>query len=142
MKSFFLAGLLLLSTTFYATAQSGPGQHADSTVFVTVDQMPEYPGGLAEFAKYLQVSMVYPKEARIKGTEGTVYVGFVVEKTGEVSSVSVLKGISAECNAEAARVIQGSKPWIPGQAKGKTVRVRLVMPIKFSLTRAQKKEKG
>jgi periplasmic protein TonB len=138
MKHIFLAGFLFLSVAFYATAQSESSQDADSTIFTRVEKAPLYPGGHAEFMKYVQLTMVYPKEARIKRTEGTVYVAFVVEKTGEISNVSILKGLSAECDAEAARVIRESKPWIPGQVDGKPVSVKLVLPMNFSLSSKQK----
>ena len=83
--------------------------------------------------KFLQKNIVYPHQARRMGIEGRVFVEFVVGVDGGISQVKVLKGLGAGCDKEAMRVIQKSPKWIPGKQRGKSVRVRMVVPLKFSL---------
>ncbi|KOY84820.1 hypothetical protein AD998_00460 [bacterium 336/3] len=94
-----------------------------------------FEGGINEFRKQLQKQIVYPSLARKKGTEGTVHLQFVVEKDGSISNISVLKGIGDGCDEESVRALEKiTKRWASGKdAKGKSVRVRKTIPIKFAL---------
>jgi protein TonB len=67
------------------------------------------------------------------GTEGSVFVSFVVDRAGTISEISVVKGISAECDKEAVRVVGMMPPWKPGKQNGKAVKSRFVLPVKFKL---------
>ncbi|HEY0744635.1 MAG TPA: TonB family protein [Chryseosolibacter sp.] len=102
-------------------------------IFTVVEQQPEFAGGYDALASYLRNNMQYPKSARKMGVEGTVHVSFLVSKTGSISEVTVLRGISAECDKEAVRVVERMPAWKPGRQNGHAVHVRLVMPLKFRL---------
>jgi protein TonB len=62
-----------------------------------------------------------------------VYIKFVVEKDGSITDIQVIKGIGSGCDKEAVRVLKGAPKWIPGEQRGKPVRVRRSLPIVFSL---------
>jgi periplasmic protein TonB len=102
-------------------------------IFTVVEQQPEFAGGYDALANYLRANMQYPKTARKMGIEGTVHVSFLVSKTGTISEVKVLRGIMAECDKEAIRVVEKMPSWKPGKQNGHPVHVRLVMPLKFRL---------
>jgi len=99
-----------------------------------VEQNPEYPGGEEARTRFLQKNIKYPRMARESGIQGTVYVTFVVSKTGEISNVTVVRGIGAGCDEEAVRVIKLMPKWIPGRQNGKPVPVWFNFPLKFTLT--------
>lgn len=105
----------------------------DNEVFTVVEQQPEFEGGYDALRRFLKENMRYPKSARRMGVDGTVHVSFLVNKTGSISEVKVLRGISADCDAEAIRVVEKMPPWKPGKQNGRAVYVRMIMPIKFSL---------
>jgi protein TonB len=100
---------------------------------MVVEQQAEYPGGLESMAKFLQKNVKYPAAARRMGIEGSVFVSFVVDKEGKISDPQVVKGISAECDKEAIRVVNLMPPWKPGKQNGRAVKSRFVLPIKFKL---------
>jgi protein TonB len=102
-------------------------------VYMVVEQQPEFPGGLAAMMKFLQSNIKYPSQARRMGTEGSVFVEFVVDQAGNINNPRVIKGIGAGCDEEAVRVIQKMPPWKPGKQNGKAVKVRFVLPVKFVL---------
>ena len=102
-------------------------------IFTVVEQQPEFAGGYDALTAFLKTNMQYPKLARKMGIEGTVHVSFLVSKTGSISEVKVLRGISAECDKEAIRVVEKMPAWTPGKQNGHPVHVRLVMPLKFRL---------
>ncbi len=105
----------------------------DNTIFTVVEQQAEFPGGFEAMAKFLAKNMKYPAQARRMGIEGSVYVSFVIDRDGNISDPQVIKGISAECDKEAVRVVKLMPPWNPGKQNGKAVRCRFVLPIKFKL---------
>jgi protein TonB len=83
--------------------------------------------------KQIKEDIKYPKNPLADGIEGTVYVYFVVDKDGTVSDVSIARGVHPELDAEAMRVVKKFKPFEPGKNLGKTKRVRLIQPIRFSI---------
>ncbi|MBV8254063.1 MAG: energy transducer TonB [Chitinophaga sp.] len=102
--------------------------------FITVEIMPEFPGGLDALGRYLQRNMRYPDAARENGIYGTVPVQFVVSPDGSIGDVKVLgarKGGGLE--EEAMRVIKGMPKWKPGRQGGRNVPVYFTIPVKFQL---------
>jgi protein TonB len=102
-------------------------------VFTVVEQQPEFEGGYNAMINFIKQNMRYPASARRMDIDGTVHVSFLVSKTGAISEVKVLRGIQAECDNEAIRVVQMMPPWKPGKQNGKPVFVRFILPIKFKL---------
>ncbi|MBQ4398355.1 MAG: M56 family metallopeptidase [Bacteroidales bacterium] len=105
----------------------------EDTVYQTVEEMPEFPGGAEAMMKSIAGNIKYPEAAIDKNIEGRVFVSFVIEKDGSVSNVKVLRGIGGGCDEEAVRVIKGMPKWKPGIQEGKPVRVSYMMPINFKL---------
>jgi len=95
---------------------------------------PEFPGGPAEMAKWIQKNVVYPELSREMGEQGTVYVQFVVNKNGSIEQTKILRGVSDALDKEAKRVVGDMPRWKPGEQAGKPVRVRYTIPIKFKLS--------
>jgi len=105
----------------------------EQQIFMVVENAPAFPGGDAARMKFLQDNIKYPQMARESGIQGTVYVTFVVERSGAVTDVKILRGIGGGCDEEAVRVVQNMPKWEPGKQRGKPVRVQFNMPIKFTL---------
>ena len=103
--------------------------------FVLVEQMPKFPGGENAMFKYISDNIVYPKSAQKSGIAGTVYIFFIIDKKGNVTSTEVRRGVKGgeELNTEALRVIKEMPQWEPGYQNGKPVSVQLTVPIKFTL---------
>jgi protein TonB len=98
-----------------------------------VEFYPEFPGGMAAWSKFIQRNLRYPYAAQENGTQGKVYLSFVVEKDGSISDVRVMKGIGFGCDEEAVRVIKKSPKWKAGSQNNQAVRVRYTMPIGYML---------
>lgn len=108
-------------------------EEEENKIFTVVEQQPEFEGGYEAMMNFIRKNMRYPASARRMGVDGTVYVSFVVSKDGSISEVKTIRGISADCDAEAMRVVSMMPPWKPGKQNGKPVFVRFVLPIKFKL---------
>ena len=57
-----------------------------------------------------------------------------MERNGIVSNVEVARGIGYGCDEEAKNAVEKMPIWTPGKQRGKPVRVRLVLPVMFSLS--------
>ncbi|MCX6244444.1 MAG: TonB family protein [Bacteroidetes bacterium] len=108
-------------------------QEAPKEIFTVVEEQPGYPGGDEARIKFLQANIKYPEEAKELGTQGKVFVTFVVEVDGSITDVRVLRGIGAGCDEEAIRVVKSMPKWVPGKQRGVPVRVQFNLPIKFTL---------
>ncbi|OQX75503.1 MAG: hypothetical protein B6D64_11525 [Bacteroidetes bacterium 4484_276] len=84
------------------------------------------------FNQFIAKNLVYPEAAMKQNIRGTVEVFFVVEPSGRVSNVKVLKPVGAGCSQEAIRLIKMLK-WMPGIKDGKAVRTKLILKISFNL---------
>ena len=108
-------------------------KETERKVFDVVEQMPAYPGGLAELMKYLSMNVHYPEAAEKAGTQGRVLVKFIVEEDGTISDAKVVRKVSDELDAEALRVVSAMPKWTPGRQNGQPVRVNYTMPVTFRL---------
>lgn len=107
----------------------------DDDVYEVVENMPEFPnGGMGELMKYLSANIRYPEAAHKAGIQGRVTVQFVVGKDGSIGNVSILRGVNADLDAEAIRVISSMPKWKPGTQKGEPVKVKYTVPVMFRLT--------
>lgn len=98
-----------------------------------VESYPEFPGGMAAWAKFIQKNLRYPSSAQDNEIQGKVYINFVVEKDGSITDVTVVKGIGYGCDEEAVRVLKKSPRWKAGLQNNQAVRVRYSMPIGYVL---------
>ena len=121
-----------------AMAQETP---TDTTVYRVVEKMPEYPEGINKLMKDIRTSTdnywkkrypkgkpVYPCE---QGVSGRVIVSFVINENGQVTDPEVLRRVDKDLDKEAIRIIKSMPRWIPGEHKGKKVKVRLTLPVMF-----------
>lgn len=92
-----------------------------------------FPGGVADMKRWIAENMVYPQMAIENEQEGTVYVSFVVELDGSISNVDISRKIDEDLDREAKRVVRQMPKWKAGEAGGKKVRTKCVIPIKFQL---------
>ena len=82
---------------------------------------------------FLASHVKYPKEAKEAGTEGTVYVSFIIDEMGNVTHPSILRDIGNGCGEAAIDILKAMPRWEPGKDKGKNVKVKLNLPVQFFL---------
>lgn len=108
-------------------------QEEEEEIWVSVEEDPEFPGGLEALAKFLAENIQYPQLAKENNITGKVYLTFVVEKNGTVGNVKILRDIGGGCGAEAVRVVKSMPKWKPGKQQGQAVRTQFNLPIGFYL---------
>lgn len=117
------------------TGETGPGPERRKTeeTFVSVEQMPEYPGGQEALMAFIRKNLRYPKEAIDLEIQGKVYISFIVNARGKIEDAKVIRGIGGGCNEEALRVVNAMPKWKPGKQNGQEVKVYYTLPISFKL---------
>lgn len=104
-----------------------------SGAYTVVEQMPEYPGGMAEMMGYIMKNIKYPVEAQKAGIQGKVVVQIIVDTEGNITNPKIIRSAGSLLDAEAIRLTKAMPKWKPGKQKGKAVSVKYTYPIEFKL---------
>ena len=105
----------------------------EQQIFQVVEEMPEFPGGMAECLKFLSQNIRYPAISQENGVQGRVIVQFVVNQDGSIVDPVVVRSVDPYLDKEALRVISMMPKWKPGKQRGKAVRVKYTVPVTFKL---------
>ena len=134
MKRFCFLLLIIVSSVRMVSAQEIVTSQEEEMVFVTVEEQPEFPGGVQALLNYLSQNIQYPDESRANGSQGRVFVRFVVDDDGSVGGCEVIRSSGdILLDKEAVRVVESMPAWKPGSISGIPVRVYYVLPISFKL---------
>lgn len=136
LRSYYPQGQLKRIERYLAGEfQSGECFREDGTPreFTRMQQVPEFPGGEAAMKEFIKKNFEYPRKARKNGVEGQVLISFVVDKTGEVTDIRVIRDIGWGCGQEAVRLLRIMPRWTPGLSDDNPVKVRYSMPLNFYL---------
>lgn len=114
-------------------------------IFTVVEEMPRFPGcesipakserqqcANEEMLRFIYKHLKWPASPEARGSS-TVVVRFSVMPDGSIEQIRILRGISAEVDAEVIRVIELMPKWIPGRQRGRAVKVGYNLPIKVCL---------
>ena len=106
----------------------------EDVVFQVVEQQPEFPGGLQALYKYLADNINYPRVSRENGSQGRVFIRFVVNTDGSIQDAEVIRSSGdVYLDREAVRLVSSMPKWSPGMQAGKAVRVYFTVPVLFKL---------
>lgn len=149
-----LIGLFWALTLGWASAQT-----TDTTIYEVAERLPmpllascrpelhpDWPEDSirrcanAQLLAVVSKNIRYPEAARMANIEGTVVTSFIVEPSGQITQVRILKDIGGGCGEEAVRVLEALDEaglrWLPAQREGKPVRMRQALPLRFRLQEA------
>lgn len=100
--------------------------------FRVVEDLPQFPGGAAEFLKWLTKNLRYPELAQRKGVKGKVVAQFIVNKDGSVSDLELVQPLESSCDREVLRVLRMMPKWQAGVMDAKPCRTKVCIPIVFN----------
>lgn len=89
--------------------------------------------GAVAMMRFIRENISYPESSIEMNEQGRVFLQFIVEKDGSITNLKVDRGVSADIDREAKRVIQRMPRWISGQVNGRNVRSRCRLPINFRI---------
>lgn len=125
-----------------------PKQYLNGDIFTIVEQMPRFPGcedlegddkakkacADQKLLRFIYDNIKYPSFARENNAEGMVVMSFTVMEDGSVADIHAVRGVCEPLEKECFRIISVMPIWTPGRQKGKAVRVKYNLPIKFKLS--------
>ncbi|MGV3459981.1 MAG: M56 family metallopeptidase [Flavobacterium sp.] len=92
-----------------------------------LDVRPEYPGGYTELIKLIRQNIISAGGLR---TKENVYINYIIEKDGSVTSFNVRRASSPEIGEFAIKVFPADIKWSPGMKNGNPVRTRVEFPVR------------
>lgn len=98
----------------------------------TVQQLPEFPGGMLYFVKWFSKNIVYPKTAREQKFGGRMAASFIVNEDGTVSDLKILNSFDPRFDLVVLGVLKKMPKWTPGIDEGKPCRTMMVVPLVFN----------
>lgn len=124
------AGVVHVTTKAHLASLNPEGRD----VFMIVENMPTFrDGDVQKFSQWVKSTVNYPENARQNGIQGKVFIGFIVEPDGTVSTVTVLRSVEKSLDDEAVRAVRSSPKWVPGYQRGVAVPVRFSITVNFLL---------
>jgi TonB family protein len=103
-------------------------------IYTIVEKMPQFPKDSGDIQAYIiKHYKGKPLTPFVCGIQGRTIVQFVVNETGKISDVKVVRKLDPSLDAEAIRIVEHFPDWIPGEQKGKKVKVRYTLPVSFNI---------
>ncbi len=102
-------------------------------IFKETEILPEFPGGMSVFRKWIGDNYQYPQAAIDAGAQGTIRVRFVIEKDGSLSDIKAVQDIGHGTGEAAVNVLKKAPKWSPAIQNGRKVRFAFEMPIRINL---------
>ena len=134
LRALAVVPVIALALLAFANPQTKTAStEGNKKVYETVEQLPEFPGGMEAMIAFLSQNVHYPETAAKNNIEGRVIVRFIVDETGQINNISVARSVNEELDAEAIRVVKSLPKFIPGRQDGKPVPVWYNLPIIFKL---------
>ena len=134
-----LAGPALAAAQTASVASVAPSEGGSAsavapaapTVYLTAEELPNFPGGNAAMLTFLARKINYPAAALDHQISGKVHVTFVVDADGHLRDPRVVRGLGFGLDEEALRLVHIMPWWLPGKVNGQPVWVRVTLPIGF-----------
>lgn len=117
----------------YNPPQPPTQTNQEGEIFMVVEEMPEYPGGMDALMQFIARSLKYPVIAQENGIQGRVICTFTINADGSIVDAKIAKGIDPSLDSEALRIVYSMPKWKPGRQRGKAVAVEYSVPINFRL---------
>ncbi len=120
-------------------------QSTDTTVYKVVEKMPEYPGGIEQLVRDAQIFALKYRKKHFPDDKNNPYwwpdakglkrsiVTFTVHENGQITDAVIVRSSEAHSDRAALLFVKSMPRWIPGEQKGKKVKVKYTLPFSLHL---------
>ena len=102
--------------------QSKPGSDYQGGV-------PNFPGGNDSLIKFFQDNIHFPDSLKMQKITGKVFVSFIVDTSGTVKNLKLLKGMNKVIDEEVLRVASIMPKWMPAIVKGQKTETTIALSV-------------
>ncbi|RMG81577.1 MAG: energy transducer TonB [Bacteroidetes bacterium] len=92
-----------------------------------------YPTGNSGMFQFLAAHIKYPSESIKRGSSGTVYIRFIIDKEGNAVPHSIMRGVDPFIDMEAWQIIEKMPKWKPATKNGEPIESYWILPMRFIL---------
>ncbi len=96
---------------------------------------PQFPDGDAALIGFINANTQYPAQAILDSVQGKVIVQLLIEKTGKIDSVKVLRSVREDLDQEAVRVVKMLPDFSPAIQDGEPYESWYTVPVAFKLAK-------
>jgi len=96
-------------------------------------ELASYPSGENGMFQFIGTKIRYPAESKDRGSSGTVYLRFIIDKEGKAKPHSIMRGVDPFIDMEAWQLIEKMPKWSPATKNGESVESYWTLPIRFTL---------
>jgi TonB family protein len=137
MKYLILVLLLTSCNSYRTTIKSQENKcarHFDRSFgnyvydFVSLDEVPEYPGGTQAFSSFIVGNLKYPTENEQPDLQGSVHLAMIIDTMGNPKNLEIYNKSVDKYSALDKEVLRSAKlmsKWKPGKCNGKKVPVKV-----------------
>ncbi len=104
----------------------------NGNIYRNPDRMPSFPEGETALYKFIRENLKYPV-CNCDPVQGRVTARFIVTDKGDITDITILKGLEDRFDKETIRLIQSMPKWIPAQHDEKDVNAYFTLPVVFRL---------
>lgn len=125
--------MFLLCLPVLAKAEERDSTVSKRSCLIENDEvLPSFPGGQKAFRVFLDENLRWPEVHAEDCVAGRVICTFFVEADGTCFDFKVLRSLDPSFDEEALRVLRLMPKWIPGSRRGKPVRCKYCVPVRFN----------
>jgi len=83
--------------------------------------------------EYIIKNTMYPDFSRLMGHQGKVFLTFIIDQTGFITDVEVIKGVTPQIDKAAINAVKSLPRFIPAEQRNRPVKLKYTIPISFYL---------
>ena len=110
-----------------------PEVYDEPKFFQSVEIYAEYVGGEYAIQKYFKNNISYPDSATISDVNGTVKVGFTIDKVGLIKNVVLLKGVNKFADDAVIAALSKMPKWRPALQNGLYIEQYREVSVAFNI---------
>jgi TonB family protein len=133
---------LLLTFLMVSVSMFAQKDTIEDISFMVIDQAPCYSSsvkgqdfyGENKLKKFIADNLNYSLINKTDSIKETVYISFWIDTIGNTYDHKVIRGLTEDLDNEALRVAKMIKFEKPAMQKGKPIKIKYVIPVKFKLS--------
>lgn len=99
-----------------------------------VSEMPEFPGGMRAFMRWMDQHIIYPASCIRDKQQGSITISFIVSSEGYATDFEVKNAFNPQIYQAAMNALKRMPKWKPGtDEQGNPTPVKITMPVDFKL---------
>jgi protein TonB len=115
--------------SFVTITVYGQNKNSAEKIVCCVEPQPNYPGGLDSLRTFIKLNLIRPRATA--EYEGNVYVEFVVNEDGSLTSFKIIRGLCNICDSNAIETLKKMPKWIPAEGNNKAIKSKIIVPVNY-----------